>query len=119
LAAIEDIADQSWHNDSQLKAQLEKKAVFKALDRLLLPPDTAVSTLNAVQCTAKQVKALQQGKFVTLSESTALIGIVRVYGLGEIGANAVFIGLAELAENGVLRAKRLIQPNMVTDLMQS
>lgn len=119
LAAIEDIADQSWHNDSQLKTQLEKKAVFKALDRLLLPPDTAVSTLNAVQCTAKQVKALQQGKFVTLSESTALIGIVRVYGPEEIGANAVFIGLAELAENGVLRAKRLIQPNIVTDLMQS
>jgi tRNA pseudouridine55 synthase len=119
LTTIEDIANQSWQNDTQLKEQLENKAAFKALDGLLLPPDTAVSTLNAVQCNVEQIKDLQQGKFVTLSEIPKVIGIVRVYGSGKIGANAVFIGLAELAENGVMRAKRLMQPNMVTGLMKS
>lgn len=84
-----------------------------------MPPDTAVSTLNAVQCNVEQIKDLQQGKFVILSEIPKVIGMVRVYGSGKIGANAVFIGLAELAEDGVMRAKRLMQPNMVTGLMKS
>ncbi len=80
-----------------------QSALFAALDALLLPADTAVLHLNAVQLCAQQSGALQQGKVLTLSEQVNP-GLVRVY-----GDQQAFIGIAEVAANGTLRAKRLLQ----------
>ena len=80
-----------------------ESAIFDALDKLLLPADTAVLHLNAVQLCAQQSGALQQGKIITLTEQVNP-GLVRVY-----GEQQAFIGIAEVTEAGTLRAKRLLQ----------
>lgn len=80
-----------------------ESAIFAALDKLLLPADTAVLHLNAVQLCAQQSGALQQGKIITLTEQVNP-GLVRVY-----GEQQAFIGIAEVTEAGTLRAKRLLQ----------
>lgn len=80
-----------------------ESAIFDALDKLLLPADTAVLHLNAVQLCAQQSGALQQGKIITLTEQVNP-GLVRVY-----GDQQAFIGIAEVTETGTLRAKRLLQ----------
>jgi tRNA pseudouridine55 synthase len=85
-----------------------EKALFAALDKLLLPLDTAVLHLNAVQLAPQHSGALQQGKIVTLGEQQVMPGVVRVYGSPVVSAES-FIGLAEVTEDGVLRAKRLLQ----------
>jgi tRNA pseudouridine55 synthase len=112
LAAIEGIADQA---QGLSVGELQQQAVFNSLDRLLLPPDTAVSVLNAVQCNSRQIEALQQGKVITLDDRPVGAGVVRVYGPGEIGEDAVFAGLADLAENATLHAKRLMQTQVGAD----
>ncbi|MDP6967823.1 MAG: tRNA pseudouridine(55) synthase TruB [Gammaproteobacteria bacterium] len=85
-----------------------EKAIFAALDALLLPLDTAVLHLNAVQLCPQQSGALQQGKVITLAEQQVMPGVVRVYN-SQIPADESFIGLAEVSEDGTLRAKRLLQ----------
>ncbi len=119
LTAIEDIADQIGSICGRhLEPQMQQRMLFNGLDQLLLPPDTAVSVLNAVQCTTHKVEALQQGKVITLDldHRPMEVGMVRVYGPGEIGADAAFIGLAELTQDGSLRAKRLMQTQLAADL---
>ncbi|HBD23979.1 MAG TPA: tRNA pseudouridine(55) synthase TruB [Oceanospirillaceae bacterium] len=90
------------------------KAQFAALDKLLLPLDTAVLHLNAVQLAPQQSGALQQGKIVTLDEQQVMPGIVRVYTSQAVSAES-FIGLAEVTKDGVLRAKRLLQTQPQAD----
>jgi len=90
-----------------------EKAVFAALDALLLPLDTAVLHLNAVQLCPQQSGALQQGKVITLNEQQVMPGVVRVYN-SQMPPAESFIGLAEVSENGTLRAKRLLQTQPVS-----
>jgi tRNA pseudouridine55 synthase len=116
LSAIEAIADSVSTCDPYLEPRMRQQMVLSSLDRLLLSPDTAVSVLNAVQCTTWQVETLQQGKTSNLSSCPSPAGLVRVYGPGQIGADAAFIGLAELTEGGTLRAKRLMQTQQAIDL---
>ena len=85
-----------------------QELIFDALDALLLPLDTAVLHLNAVQLCAQQSGALQQGKAIVLDSQQVIPGMVRVYNSSMPQAES-FIGLAEISENGTLRAKRLLQ----------
>jgi len=84
---------------------------FPALDRLLMRPDTAVLTLNAVQLAPHQIEAIQQGKVVDHATEYADFDVVRAYGLDH-GSNAsetnAFIGLVEVQPEGRLKAKRLM-----------
>lgn len=89
--------------DREFDGNAPESAIFDALDKLLLPADTAVLHLNAVQLCAQQSGALQQGKIITLTEQVNP-GLVRVY-----GDQQAFIGIAEITEAGTLRAKRLLQ----------
>ena len=80
---------------------------FSALDDLLMPADTAVLSLNAVQLGPQQIEALQQGKVIDHATDFAEFDVVRVYSSHAIEANA-FIGLAEVQQEGRLKAKRLM-----------
>mgnify|MGYP000058574138 FL=1 len=80
---------------------------FEILDKLLMPADTAVLTLNAVQLAAHQIEALQQGKVVDHATDFAELDVVRAYGSTATDADA-FIGLVEVQAGGRLKAKRLM-----------
>ena len=80
---------------------------FETLDKLLMPADTAVLTLNAVQLAPHEIEALQQGKVVDHATDYAVFDVVRVYSSHATEVNA-FIGLAEVQPEGRLKAKRLM-----------
>ena len=80
---------------------------FGALDKLLMPSDTAVLSLNAVQLPADEIEALQQGKVIDHATDYAEFDVVRVYSLHATPAYT-FIGLAEVQPEGRLKAKRLM-----------
>ena len=80
---------------------------FPILDKLLMPADTAVLSLNAVQLVAHEIEALQQGKVIDHTTDCAPFDVVRVYSSHATDANA-FIGLAEVQAEGRLKAKRLM-----------
>ncbi|MDC9719492.1 MAG: tRNA pseudouridine(55) synthase TruB [Gammaproteobacteria bacterium] len=80
---------------------------FDALDQLLMPVDTAVLSLNAVQLAAHQIEALQQGKVIDHATDYAQLDVVRAYGSTATNTNA-FIGLVEVQPEGRLKAKRLM-----------
>ena len=72
-----------------------------------MPADTAVLSLNAVQLGPQQIEALQQGKVIDHATDFAEFDVVRVYSSHAFEANA-FIGLAEVQQEGCLKAKRLM-----------
>jgi hypothetical protein len=74
--------------------------------------DTAVLHLNAVELSSQQSGALQQGKVIALAEHQVIPGVVRVYN-SQVPAAESLIGLAEVSEDGTLRAKRLLQTQTV------
>ena len=80
---------------------------FSMLDQLLIPADTAVLSLNAVQLPAHEIEALQQGKVIDHATEYAPFDVVRVYNSLTPDATA-FIGLAEVQPEGRLKAKRLM-----------
>lgn len=80
---------------------------FSELDKLLMPPDTAVLTLNAVQLLAHEIEALKQGKVISHATDYQEFDVVRVYSLNATPSEA-FIGLAEVQKEGRLKAKRLM-----------
>ncbi len=80
---------------------------FSVLDQLLMPADTAVLTLNAVQLCFNDIEALQQGKVIDHTTDYAEFDVVRVYSSTATDART-FIGLAEVQAEGRLKAKRLM-----------
>jgi tRNA pseudouridine55 synthase len=82
--------------------EMEKLAATGALDSRLIRLDQAIAHLPSVQLDAEQTRCLRQGKTVPLA-GVAGASDLRVY-CGE-----EFIGLAELAADGMLQAKRLLK----------
>jgi tRNA pseudouridine55 synthase len=80
---------------------------FPNLDKLLMPADTAVLSLNTVQLAPHEIEALQQGKVIDHATDYAEFDVVRVYSSHATEANT-FIGLAEVQQEGRLKAKRLM-----------
>ncbi len=93
---------------SKNQSVLSENAHYQPLDALLLPTDTAVLHLNAVQLPPQQTVALQQGKTVIhprwSEQPEAPNTLLRVY-----DDHNVFIGLATISEQGTLSAKRLLR----------
>ncbi len=73
-----------------------------ALDALLLPPDRAVVSLRSVALDARSAYYLRQGQPV-LAPHAPTGGMVRLY-----GADAAFLGLGEVLDDGRVAPRRLI-----------
>ncbi|AHG79817.1 tRNA pseudouridine synthase B [Mannheimia varigena USDA-ARS-USMARC-1388] len=76
---------------------------LKALDRLLLPMDTAVSNLAKIKLTAEQTKAVSFGQRVKFDNENKIYGLVRLFSDSD-----QFLGVAEITEDNVIRPNRMV-----------
>ncbi|RDE82843.1 tRNA pseudouridine(55) synthase TruB [Haemophilus parahaemolyticus] len=73
------------------------------LDRLLLPMDTAVASLAALNLTESQTKAVKFGQRVKFENSEQIYGLVRLF-----SNTQQFLGVAEITSDNVIRPNRMI-----------
>ena len=73
------------------------------LDRLLLPMDTAVASLAALNLTELQTKAVKFGQRVKFENSEQIYGLVRLF-----SNTQQFLGVAEITSDNVIRPNRMI-----------
>ncbi|EJP29659.1 tRNA pseudouridine(55) synthase [Haemophilus sputorum HK 2154] len=73
------------------------------LDRLLLPMDTAVTSLPQLNLTAEQTKAVGFGQRVKFENPQALSGLVRLF-----SENGQFLGIAEITVGNIIRPNRMV-----------
>jgi tRNA pseudouridine55 synthase len=78
-----------------------------ARDALLLPEESLLSALPALELTAEQVAKICNGQPVRDLPASP-VGEVKLYGCTQKQDNARFIGLGEVGADGVLRSKRLL-----------
>lgn len=76
---------------------------LQALDRLLLPMDTAVSSLAKIHLTEEQTKAVGFGQRVKFENIDCIYGLVRLFSNEE-----QFLGVAEITKDNVIRPNRMI-----------
>jgi tRNA pseudouridine55 synthase len=98
LEQIEAIADAGLQKDGVEGSQA-------ALDELLLPVWSAVEYLPALLLDSSQADQIRQGKKIRQSGSEA--GLVRLFASTENG-DELFLGLAELTEEGEIVPRRLM-----------
>nr|WP_314741392.1 tRNA pseudouridine(55) synthase TruB [uncultured Haemophilus sp.] len=75
----------------------------KALDTLLLPMDTAVASLPALNLTEAQTKAVKFGQRVKFENVEQVYGLVRLF----LDVNQ-FLGVAEVTTDNVIRPNRMV-----------
>lgn len=75
----------------------------KALDTLLLPMDTAVASLPALNLTEAQTKAVGFGQRVKFENSEQIYGQVRLF-----SDKGQFLGVAEVRTDDVIRPNRMV-----------
>lgn len=73
------------------------------LDRLLLPMDTAVASLAALNLTESQTKAVKFGQRVKFENSEQIYGLVRLF-----SNTQQFLGVAEITADNVIRPNRMV-----------
>lgn len=73
------------------------------LDRLLLPMDTAVASLAALNLTESQTKAVKFGQRVKFENSEQIYGLVRLF-----SDTQQFLGVAEITADNVIRPNRMV-----------
>lgn len=73
------------------------------LDRLLLPMDTAVASLAALNLTESQTKAVKFGQRVKFENSEQIYGLVRLF-----SNKQQFLGVAEITSDNVIRPNRMV-----------
>ncbi|EER46971.1 tRNA pseudouridine synthase B [Actinobacillus minor NM305] len=73
------------------------------LDKLLLPMDTAVSTLPKINLNEQQTKAVGFGQRVKFENVEQIYGLVRLF-----SNTAQFLGVAEITADDVIRPNRMI-----------
>ena len=76
---------------------------LEALDKLLLPMDTAVSNLPKINLNEQQTKAVGFGQRVKFENVEQMYGLVRLF-----SNTAQFLGVAEVTADGVIRPNRMI-----------
>lgn len=76
---------------------------LEALDKLLLPMDTAVSTLPKINLNEQQTKAVGFGQRVKFENVEQIYGLVRLF-----SNTAQFLGVAEITADDVIRPNRMI-----------
>lgn len=94
--------------DLQKLAETEPLA---ELDKLLLPMDSAVSTLSKLPLNAEQTKAIGFGQRVKFDNEQQIYGQVRLFSDSEL-----FLGVADVDQNNVIRPSRLVNyPNNIEE----
>ena len=95
-------------------ADLQKLAETQPLaelDKLLLPMDSAVSTLSKLPLNAEQTKAIGFGQRVKFDNEQQIYGQVRLFSDSEL-----FLGVADVDQNNVIRPSRLVNyPNNIEE----
>ena len=76
---------------------------LEVLDKLLLPMDTAVSTLPKINLNEQQTKAVGFGQRVKFENVEQIYGLVRLF-----SNTAQFLGVAEITADDVIRPNRMI-----------
>lgn len=90
-------------NELVEQAHREERSPYGALDALLLPMDTAVQDLPEVNLVAELVDMVQHGQAVQVFGAPT-DGIVRMTG----GEEKLFLGVAEIDNDGKVAPKRLV-----------
>lgn len=75
----------------------------KSLDTLLLPVDTAVAKLPALNLTEVQTKAVKFGQRVKFENNEQVYGLVRLF-----SDENQFLGVAEITADNVIRPNRMV-----------
>ncbi|MDQ6580655.1 MAG: tRNA pseudouridine(55) synthase TruB, partial [Haemophilus sp.] len=86
---------------------LAEQGDLAQLDQHLLPTDTAVSKLPALQLNAEQSKGIGFGQRVKFANEAKLYGQVRLF-----SDKNVFLGVALIDDNNVIRPQRLITQSL-------
>ena len=86
---------------------LAEQGDLAQLDQHLLPIDTAVSKLPALQLTAEQSKGIGFGQRVKFANEAKLYGQVRLF-----SDKNIFLGVALVDDNNVIRPQRLITQSL-------
>ena len=76
---------------------------LEALDKLLLPMDTAVSNLPKINLNEQQTKAVGFGQRVKFENVEQMYGLVRLF-----SNTAQFLGVAEITADDVIRPNRMV-----------
>lgn len=76
---------------------------LEALDKLLLPMDTAVSNLPKINLNEQQTKAVGFGQRVKFENVEQIYGLVRLF-----SNTAQFLGVAEVTADDVIRPNRMV-----------
>ena len=86
---------------------LAEQGDLAQLDQHLLPTDTAVSKLPALQLNAEQSKGIGFGQRVKFANEAKLHGQVRLF-----SDENIFLGVALVDDNNVIRPQRLITQSL-------
>ncbi len=86
---------------------LAEQGNLAQLDQHLLPTDTAVSKLPALQLNAEQSKGIGFGQRVKFANEAKLHGQVRLF-----SDENIFLGVALIDDNNVIRPQRLITQSL-------
>lgn len=76
---------------------------LEVLDQLLLPMDTAVSTLPKINLNEQQTKSVGFGQRVKFESVEQIYGLVRLF-----SNTAQFLGVAEITADDVIRPNRMV-----------
>lgn len=79
------------------------------LEGLLLPTDAALQMFPLFEVNEQQAAEICLGKTISVDNLDGLVGMLRLYLKDD--SNRTFLGMAELGEDRVLRAKRLLRTN--------
>ncbi|MDG2916453.1 tRNA pseudouridine(55) synthase TruB [Bisgaard Taxon 10/6] len=90
--------------------QLAKAGDLRRLDVLLLPPDSAVSKLPSLFLTERQTQAVGFGQRVRFDNAEKIYGQVRLF-----SAEKLFLGVAEIHQDNVIRPARMVNRDKVKD----
>ncbi len=105
---MQEIADQAASGATLAEDDSgENKAVHLALDKVLLPPWTAVAHLPVLKLNDEQAQLMKNGRPVALQDPLDFteLALVRIIA----GSEEVFLGLGEVSEDGVLTPRRLMK----------
>ncbi|MDG2956867.1 tRNA pseudouridine(55) synthase TruB [Bisgaard Taxon 10/6] len=90
--------------------QLAEAGNLRRLDALLLPPDSAVSKLPSLFLTERQTQAVGFGQRVRFDNAEKIYGQVRLF-----SAEKLFLGVAEIHQDNVIRPARMVNRDKVKD----
>lgn len=82
---------------------LAENAPLVALDKHLLPIDTAVANLAKINLTQEQTKAVGFGQRIKYENTNQIYGLVRL-----ISESGQFLGIAEVTSDNVIRPNRMV-----------